>query len=157
MPKDFTLVMDVIKAENVTFEMKGNGICYIKIAKFLDNTPDELARALKALTRDDAKYLILDLRNSSGGLVTSAIEIVDQFLPKGKLVASKIMKKDKKVEFFTEGLRPTYNLPMVVLVNYATGSASEMAVAALKDWNRATIIGTTTFGKGTVPEHYTPE
>jgi len=97
------------------------------------------------------KSIILDLRNDPGGLLNSAVDVAGQFLPPKKLVVYIKGRTGDKVEYFTEGDDPAYtDLPMVVLVNQGSASASEIVAGALKDWNRAVIVGIQTFGKGSV-------
>ena len=93
--------------------------------------------------------LILDLRNDPGGLLNSAIDVTSQFLPKGKLVVYTKTRSGEKSEFFTSGDN-VFSPQMIVLVNQGSASASEIVAGALKDWNRAVILGTQTFGKGSV-------
>jgi carboxyl-terminal processing protease len=114
-------------------------------------TSDDLTKALKDLKEKGMKSIILDLRNDPGGLLNSAVDVAGQFLPPKKLVVYIKGRTGDKIEYFTEGDDPTYtDLPMVVLVNQGSASASEIVAGALKDWNRAVIVGVQTFGKGSV-------
>jgi carboxyl-terminal processing protease len=114
-------------------------------------TSDDLTKALKDLKEKGMKSIILDLRNDPGGLLNSAVDVAGQFLPPKKLVVYIKGRTGDKIEYFTEGDDPTYtDLPMVVLVNQGSASASEIVAGALKDWNRAVIVGIQTFGKGSV-------
>jgi carboxyl-terminal processing protease len=94
--------------------------------------------------------LILDLRNNPGGLLTSAVEVSEQFLPKGKVVVSIRGRQAKAEEYAADGAHPILDLPMIVLVNEGSASASEIVAGAMQDWGRAVVVGTTTFGKGSV-------
>ncbi|RMG75062.1 MAG: S41 family peptidase [Nitrospirae bacterium] len=148
--KDFTIVRDIIKIKSVRYKVVDDGIGYVKINQFQEHTADELAKALKALDEEGIDSLVLDLRNNPGGLLKSAIEVADQFLPPDKLVVYIKGRSGDKTEYYTRGKRKHYDWPMIVLVNYGSASASEIVSGALKDWNRAVILGVTTFGKGSV-------
>lgn len=148
--KDFTLVRDIIKIKSVKAKMLQDNIGYIKITQFQEATGSDLANALEKLKKEGMASLILDLRNDPGGLLNSAVEVAEQFLPPKKLVVYIKSRSGEKTEYFTEGERPYTDIPMVVLVNQGTASASEIVAGALKDWNRAIILGAQTFGKGSV-------
>ncbi|MBI5640311.1 MAG: S41 family peptidase [Nitrospirae bacterium] len=147
--KDFTLIRDIIKIKSVKAKVIDGNIGYIKLSQFQEQTANDLAAALKQLGEDKITSLILDLRNDPGGLLNSAIDVTSQFLPKGKLVVYTKTKSGEKTEFFTEGDK-VFTQPMIVLVNQGSASASEIVAGALKDWNRGVILGTQTFGKGSV-------
>ncbi|MBZ0156842.1 MAG: S41 family peptidase [Alphaproteobacteria bacterium] len=150
-PKDFTLVRDTIKIKSVKAKMIDSVIGYIKLTQFQESTASDLSAALKSLKKDGMASLILDLRNNPGGLLNSAVEVSEQFLPPKKLVVYIKGRNGDKVEYSTEGNTPYYtDMPMVVLVNQGSASASEIVAGALKDWNRAVVIGVQTFGKGSV-------
>ena len=147
--KDFTIVRDIIKIKSVKSKVLDDHIGYIKLSQFQEQTADDLAAAIKQLNDSKVTSLILDLRNDPGGLLNSAIDVTSQFLPKGKLVVYTKTRSGEKSEFFTSG-ENTFTPPMIVLVNQGSASASEIVAGALKDWNRAAILGTQTFGKGSV-------
>jgi carboxyl-terminal processing protease len=148
--KDFTIVRDIIKIKSVKSKMLQDGIGYIKITQFQESTGPDLSAALEKLSKEGMTSLIIDLRNDPGGLLNSAVEVAEQFLPPKKLVVYIKNKSGEKTEYFTEGEKPYVDMPMVVLVNQGSASASEIVAGALKDWNRAVIIGVQTFGKGSV-------
>jgi carboxyl-terminal processing protease len=148
-PKDFTIVRDIIKIKSVKSKVLDDKIGYVKLIQFQEMTASDLAAALKKLEDEKVKSLILDLRNNPGGLLNSAIDVASQFLPKAKLVVYTKTRSGEKTEFFTEG-ESHFDKPMIVLVNQGSASASEIVAGALKDWNRAVILGTQTFGKGSV-------
>ncbi len=148
--KDFTIVRDIIKIKSVKSKMLQDGIGYIKITQFQESTGPDLSAALDKLSKEGMTSLIIDLRNDPGGLLNSAVEVTEQFLPPKKLVVYIKSKSGEKTEYFTEGEKPYTDMPMVVLVNQGSASASEIVAGALKDWNRAVIIGVQTFGKGSV-------
>ncbi|MBI4709502.1 MAG: S41 family peptidase, partial [Nitrospirae bacterium] len=149
-PKDFTLTRDIIKIRSVKSKVLEDKIGYIKITQFQEQTASDLGAALKKLGDDDVKSLILDLRNNPGGLLDSSVDVTGQFIPDGKLVVYTKGKNESKKEYHTKNGREHFELPMVVLVNEGSASASEIVAGALKDWSRAVIVGATTFGKGSV-------
>jgi carboxyl-terminal processing protease len=148
--KDFTIVRDVIKIKSVKAKMLPDNIGYIKLTQFQESTSSDLAAALEKLKKEGMASLILDLRNDPGGLLNSAVEVSEQFLPKGKLVVYIKGRNGEKTEYLTENNKPYTEMPMVVLVNQGSASASEIVAGALKDWGRAVIVGVQTFGKGSV-------
>jgi carboxyl-terminal processing protease len=149
--KDFTIVRDIIKIKSVKAKIIKEDIGYVKLTQFQEMTSDDLAAALKNLKEKGMKSIILDLRNDPGGLLNSAVDVAGQFLPPKKLVVYIKGRSGETVEYFTEGDEPPYtDMPMVVLVNQGSASASEIVAGALKDWNRAVIVGVQTFGKGSV-------
>jgi carboxyl-terminal processing protease len=148
-PREFTVVREIIKIKSVKSKVIEGDIGYIKLSQFQEQTGDDLSAALKKLDEEKIRSLILDLRNNPGGLLTSSVEVASRFLPKGDLVVYTKTRSGDKAEFRTEG-GTVFTLPMVVLVNQGSASASEIVAGALKDWNRAVILGTQTFGKGSV-------
>jgi len=150
-PKDITIVRDIIKIKSVKSRMLKDDIGYIKLTQFQEMTAEDLTKALKSLKDKGMRSIVLDLRNDPGGLLNSAVDVAGQFLPAKKLVVYIKGRDGDKIEYFTEGEVPSYvDLPMVVLVNQGSASASEIVAGALKDWNRAIIVGVQTFGKGSV-------
>ncbi|KWT84420.1 S41 family peptidase [Candidatus Magnetominusculus xianensis] len=149
-PKDFTLVRDTIKVKSVKYKVLNEDVGYIKVNQFQEKTVADLEKALAALREKKVTSLLLDLRNDPGGLLQGAVGVTEQFLPPNKLVVYIKDRAGEKKEFFTEGDGKYEKLPMVVMVNEGSASASEIVAGALKDWNRAIILGTTTFGKGSV-------
>lgn len=149
--KDFTIVRDVIKIKSVKSKVIDENIGYVKLTQFQESTASDLASALEKLKKGGITSLILDMRNNPGGLLNSAVDVSDQFLPTKKLVVYIKGRKGNKTEYHTEGTFQSYTeIPMVVLVNQGSASASEIVAGALKDWSRAIIIGGQTFGKGSV-------
>jgi carboxyl-terminal processing protease len=147
--KDFTLTREIIKVKSVKSKVLEEGIGYVKLNQFQEQTANDLAAALRKLNEEKITSLVLDLRNDPGGLLNSAIDVTSQFLPKGKLVVYTKTRSGEKSEFFTDN-GEHFTLPMIVLVNQGSASASEIVAGALKDWNRAVVLGTVTFGKGSV-------
>ena len=147
--RDFTLTREIIKVKSVKSKVLESGIGYVKINQFQEQTANDLAAAMKKLNEEKITSLVLDLRNDPGGLLNSSIDVASQFLEKDKLVVYTKTRTGEKSEFFTNG-NGHFTLPMVVLVNQGSASASEIVAGALKDWNRAVVLGTVTFGKGSV-------
>jgi carboxyl-terminal processing protease len=148
--RDFTITREVIKIKSVKSKLLEDGIGYIKINQFQEQTSSDLAQAMDKLSQDNIHSLVLDLRNNPGGLLNSAIDVSSQFLSPGKLVVFIKDKKGEKVEYRSNKNAGNDTIPMVVIVNQGSASASEIVAGALKDWNRGVIIGTQTFGKGSV-------
>lgn len=148
-PKDFKLIREVIKIKSIKAKVLEEGIGYIKLTQFQEQSAADLSAALAKLQEEKITSLVLDLRNDPGGLLNSAIDVTSQFLPKGKLIVYTKTRSGDKQEFFTDN-GTHFTLPMIVLVNQGSASASEIVAGALKDWNRAVILGTVTFGKGSV-------
>ncbi|MBU4321507.1 MAG: peptidase S41, partial [Nitrospinae bacterium] len=133
---------------------------YVKVSQFQERTADDLEAALSKLEKQNITSLILDLRNNPGGLLNSAVDVSSQFLPAGKVVVSIKGRSGEKAEYLTEDSKVSEQegkkakmfsaIPMIVLVNQGSASASEIVAGALKDWNRAVILGVQTFGKGSV-------
>lgn len=148
--KDFTILREIIKIKSVRSKLIEEGIGYIKINQFQEQTVSDLSDAIDRLMQQNINSLILDLRNNPGGLLNSAVDVSSQFLPSGKLVVFIKDRKGERIEYRSRKNSENSTIPMVVLVNQGSASASEIVAGALKDWNRAVIIGTQTFGKGSV-------
>lgn len=144
------LVRAVIHIDSVEHEMLQDGIGYIKINSFQGNTHEDLRRALADLHRQDLNGLVLDMRDNPGGLLEQAVRVADTFLSSGTIVTTSSNDPRQRDEKFAraEGTEPNY--PMVVLQNGASASASEIVAGALKNHDRALIVGQRSFGKGSV-------
>ena len=148
-PLQFTLVRYTIKIESVKSKVMDN-IGYVKLTQFQEATGRDLGRVLKQFKDQKVQSTILDLRNNPGGLLTAAVEVSEQFLPNGKLVVYTKGRESKKDEWFAKGRDQMDDSPMIILVNEGSASASEIVAGALQDYGRAVIVGTTSFGKGSV-------
>ena len=148
-PLVFTLVRDTIKIESVKSKMIDN-LGYVRLTQFQEATGRDLAKAIKQFREQKAQGAILDLRNNPGGLLTAAVDVSEQFLPSGKLVVYTKSRDGKKDEWFAKSKDQLEDLPVIVLVNEGSASASEIVAGALQDWGRAVVVGTTSFGKGSV-------
>ncbi|HET6514468.1 MAG TPA: S41 family peptidase [Thermodesulfovibrionales bacterium] len=150
-PQDFTIERDIIKVKSVKSKVLEEGIGYVKITQFQEQTANDLATALGKLNEEKINSLILDLRNNPGGLLNSSVDVTSQFLPAEKLVVYIKDRAGEKTEYKTGSRYVSYDkLTMIVLVNQGSASASEIVSGALKDWHRAVIMGVQTFGKGSV-------
>ena len=152
-PKEFTIVRDIIKIKSVKYELYDNNIAYIRITQFQDRTAVDLRKALDDIidkSGGEITGIILDLRNDPGGLLGRSVEVADMFLEEGIIVSTKGRVEGTGMTFraHREGTIP--DVPMVVLINGGSASASEIVAGALKDQKRAILVGTITFGKGSV-------
>jgi carboxyl-terminal processing protease len=148
-PLQFTLMRDTIKIESVKSKIIDN-LGYVRLTQFQEATGRDLAKAIKQFREQKVQGAILDLRNNPGGLLTAAVDVSEQFLPNGKLVVFTKNREGKKDEWLAKSKDQMDELPMIILVNEGSASASEIVAGALQDWGRAVIVGTTSFGKGSV-------
>ena len=150
-----TLEVDVKRANvdlpSVSYEMLDGSIGYIQISEFQSNTAEQFKAAVKDLQSQDMKSMIVDVRSNPGGLITSVVDILDQILPEGTVVYTE--DKYGKRENYTSDSN-CLKLPIAVLVNENSASASEIFAGAIKDYNYGTLIGVKTFGKGIVQTVY---
>lgn len=155
-PVEKTLVRDEIKQPNVVYSgMVDGNMGYIKLDKFLENSADEVASALTAIKKNNPNGVILDLRSNGGGILQEAVKIVNLFVPKDVTVVSqkgKIREKNFTYNTMASPMEP--NLPLVVLVNSRSASASEIVAGALQDLDRAIVIGQRSYGKGLVQQAF---
>ena len=152
-PKEFSLVRDVIQIKSVRSRMLDNGYAYVRIAQFQEKTDEDLSKALHGFQEESKKPLaglILDLRNDPGGLLDQAVKVADHFVEDGLIVYTEGREKDSKMQFSARKGNKEPNYPIVVLINGGSASASEIVAGALQDHKRALIMGTQSFGKGSV-------
>jgi carboxyl-terminal processing protease len=150
-PQDLSIVREQIRIHSVREQQLEPGIEYIKLRQFQEQTPSDLEQALDRAKKNGMKALVLDLRNNPGGLLTAAVEVTEKFLDDGKLVVyTEGRIRNQNMRFSAHAKRAITDVPMVVLVNQGSASASEIVAGALQDYNRATVIGTQSFGKGSV-------
>ncbi len=150
------LLREEIKQPNVSYHgmVKGD-IGYIKLDKFLENSGQEVQDALLDLKKNNPKGIVLDLRFNGGGILQEAVKIVNFFVPKGvEVVSQKGKLKEKNNVYYTQNTPIETNLPLVVLVNSRSASASEIVAGALQDLDRAVIIGQRSYGKGLVQQTF---
>lgn len=150
-PKDFIITRAIIKIKSVKWQRKEDNIGYVRITNFNKTTDSELENALKELEKKKLKGFILDLRNNPGGLLDQAVDVTDFFLEKGELIVyTKGRTENQNLRFSSRGKKPHIKSPIVILVNAGSASASEIVAGALQDIGRSIIVGTKTFGKGSV-------
>ncbi len=152
-PFDVAIVRDVIKIRSVKAKRLDEDYGYVRITQFQENTSRELKKLLLKIETEKEgglKGLILDLRNNPGGLLDQAVRVADEFLDSGKIVYTDGRMKSQKMEFYAHALKRRHPYPMIVLVNGGSASASEIVAGALQDHHRAVLLGTRTFGKGSV-------
>jgi carboxyl-terminal processing protease len=150
-PLDVQIVRAIIKVQNIKKKVYNGDIGYIKIRSFSKATSADLDKALAALEAKGIHKLILDVRNNPGGLLNQAVEVSDRFLDEENLIVyTKGRSEDQNMRFTTHDRDRRVNYPMIVLVNGGSASASEIVAGALQDLGRAVVVGTPTFGKGSV-------
>lgn len=143
------IIRGVIPLESVRLTMQVGSIGHLRLSTFTGTTNEELEEALERFERSRGAGLILDLRNNPGGLLSSVVDVTSQFLDDG-LVLYQVDAKDNRTDWKVRGGGKAKDIPMVVLVNAFSASASEVFTGAIMDHERATVIGTQTFGKGSV-------
>ena len=152
-PFNVTVTRDIIKVNPVKFEAKRD-IGYLRVTTFSDNTGKKLKEAIEKLTKeigsDKLKGFVLDLRNNPGGLLDEAVAVTDLFLPQGEIVSTRSRKPEDTVRYSAKTPDLTNGVPIVVLINEGSASASEIVAGALQDHKRAVIAGIKSFGKGSV-------
>src|ERR1700748_2012538 len=146
-PVEKNILRDEIKQPNVTFYgMVDGNMGYIKLDKFLENSADEVTNALTDLKKNNPNGIILDLRSNGGGILQEAVKIVNLFVPKGvEVVSQKGKIKEKNFTYNTQSTPLEPNLPLVVLVNGRSASASEIVAGSLQDLDRAVNVGQTSY------------
>ncbi|MBW2408356.1 MAG: S41 family peptidase [Deltaproteobacteria bacterium] len=149
---EFNLIRDVIPIESVKASILKPGYGYIRITNFNSETTKDLKKALKELEsgEDPFKGLILDFRDNGGGLLDQAIKVTDEFLDNGTILSIRGRHQRNTREFKAHPLEVSRDYPIVALINGGSASASEIVVGALQDHKRALVLGTTSFGKGSV-------
>ena len=156
-PFELILTREEIIIKDVSFAgFIAPGIAYVNLSGFTEKAAAELKLAIKELQeRGEIKAFILDLRGNPGGLLKSAVDVVNVFVPKGKLVVYTKGFREKEARFFTSKIPVLPDVPLAVLVDGGSASASEIVAGALQDMDRAVIVGEPTFGKGLVQKVYT--
>jgi len=151
-PLEFELIRDVIPIQSVKSILMEPGYGYVRLSNFTGTTTDELEKALGEMENLEVplKGLILDLRNNGGGLLNQSIKVADLFIDDGNILSIKGRNKKNTKVFKASQSEIKRNYPLVVLINGGSASASEIVAGALQDHKRALILGTTSFGKGSV-------
>jgi len=149
---EFKIVRDIIKINNIKeAKILEDSIGYIRLVEFRENTAKDMDTALENLKKQGMNALILDLRNNPGGLLDAAVKVTEKFIDKDKLIVyTKGRRPNQNMEFISLGSHPIIDVPIVVLINEGSASGSEIMAGALQDHKRAIILGTKSFGKGSV-------
>jgi carboxyl-terminal processing protease len=154
LPNDITIAREIIRVRPVRFHTDGGDIGYIRISSFNEQTTDGLKKAIddisKQIPQDKLAGYVVDLRNNPGGLLDQAVSVTSTFLTRGEVVSTRGRTPDETQRFTARGGDITKGKPLVVLINGGSASASEIVAGALHDQKRATLIGTRSFGKGSV-------
>jgi carboxyl-terminal processing protease len=150
-PHQVTLTRDKIQLHSVKSRMLEPGMGYLRISQFQNNTGDDARKALDKLAKEDTlRGLVLDLRNNPGGVLGGAVEVADLFMDSGLIVYTQGREQSSRSDFNAKPGDRLNGMPMVVLVNGGSASASEIVAGALQDQGRAIVVGNRTFGKGSV-------
>lgn len=153
-PFDLTLTRAVIKVRSVKSQMLEDGYGYLRISQFQVNTGEEVGKALNKLRQENGnrklRGLVMDLRNNPGGVLQAAVEVADHFLKNGLIVYTKGRLANSELRFNADPADASEGVPLVVLINGGSASASEIVAGALQDHKRAVLMGTDSFGKGSV-------
>lgn len=152
-PFDVELTRAVIKVKSVKSQLLDDGYGYVRITQFQVNSGEEVGKALAKLRKDNGKKLrglILDLRNNPGGVLQAAVEVSDHFLKKGLIVYTEGRIANSELRFSADPADASEGVPLVVLINGGSASASEIVAGALQDHKRGVLMGTDSFGKGSV-------
>lgn len=151
-PQEFALSREIIRITSVKHKLLEESIGYLRISQFQEKTEEEFSKALDTLEKGTTPLtgLILDLRNNPGGLLDQAVKVCDEFLEQGLIVYTQGRNEMQQMKFTATPNKKPHSYPLIVLVNAGSASGSEIVAGALQDHNRAVIVGTTTFGKGSV-------
>lgn len=151
--KNILLVRDEIRTKSVTAAyMLDDNTGYIKVKNFGENTYSELLIALATLSQENLKNLVIDLRDNTGGYMQTAVQMANEFLPAKRLITYMQGRKSPRKDFMSDGRGSYQNIPLVVLINEASASASEIFAGAIQDNDRGMIVGRRSFGKGLVQQ-----
>lgn len=152
-PVELTLTRDVIRPQVARFRLEGNDIAYVRLSSFNEQTESALRRAISTMRNqagNNLRGLILDLRNNPGGLLDQAVQVADDFLDQGEIVSTRARRAEDAQRWNARPGDIAQGLPIVVLVNSGSASASEIVAGALQDHRRAVVMGVKSFGKGSV-------
>jgi carboxyl-terminal processing protease len=151
---EVTIIRDVIKVKSVKSRLESNDVGYLRVTSFTEQTFDNLEQAIKKLREqagdDKLKGFVLDLRLNPGGLLDQAVSVSDTFLDRGEIVSTRGRNADETRRYSARPGDLTGGKPLIVLINGGSASASEIVAGALQDHKRATVLGTRSFGKGSV-------
>ena len=148
-PRDVTVTRDTISIPVVEYELRDDGIAYLRLGEFSTPALAQVRAALDEMLAQDPAGLVLDLRGNPGGLLRSAVDISSEFVPSGPILIERF-KDGEEQTYEASGKGRAFDIPLVVLVNEGSASASEILAGAVQDTGRGILLGTTTFGKGSV-------
>ncbi len=151
-PKDFSITREIIRIPTLKWNNRDDGLVHIQLYNFNENAPQEFFREASASLLNPPKGIILDMRNNPGGFLDVAVNLAGWFLDKNSLVASEEFRSKERREFRTNGNAAFAKVPLVILVNEGSASASEILAGALRDLRAIPLIGKKTFGKGSVQD-----
>ena len=152
-PRDVSLTREIIRSESVKHELLEPGYGYLRISQFQSRTAQQARRALERMANNQTlEGLVLDLRNNPGGILQSAVDIADIFLDDGLIVYTEGRLSNTQMSFSATANTPAVELPLVVLINSGSASAAEIVAGAIQDQRRGVIMGTDSFGKGSVQQ-----
>jgi carboxyl-terminal processing protease len=151
-PKPFVIVRDAIRVPSVTLHLMEPALIYVRLTQFQERTARDLGEQLEAVKQSEGeiKGLVLDLRDNPGGLLDQAVKVADLFLAEGRIVFTEGRGEGNRMEWYAHKDGTQLQYPIVVLVNSGSASASEIVAGSLQDHRRALVVGTETFGKGSV-------
>ena len=153
-PLTFTIIRDIIRVKAVKYRVEGGNVGYLKISSFTEQTTDDLRNAIEKISKevpeDELKGYVLDLRLNPGGLLDQAVNVSDAFLDRGEIVSTRGREPSDITRFGSQPGDLVDGKPLIVLINGGSASASEIVAGALQDHRRATVLGTRSFGKGSV-------
>ncbi|WP_420393400.1 S41 family peptidase [Acuticoccus sp.] len=153
-PIDITITRDIVQIQSVKWEVMGEDVGFIRISSFNERTSSGVRQAVRELSEElggeGMKGFVLDLRNNPGGLLDEAVDVSDAFLDRGEIVSTRGRDEEKAQRYDAEDGDLIDGQPLIVLINGGSASASEIVAGALQDHRRATVVGTQSFGKGSV-------
>lgn len=152
-PRDLSLTREIIRSESVRSELLEPGYGYLRVSQFQNRTGEQVRQALSRMTQDGPlDGLVLDLRNNPGGVLQAAVSVADAFLDSGLIVYTEGRLADSELSFSANRDTAAPDVPLVVLINGGSASAAEIVAGALQDQRRAVVMGTESFGKGSVQQ-----
>jgi carboxyl-terminal processing protease len=146
----FSLIREIITTQSVRSELMDGNVAYLRISRFQDHTGQDLVEQMQSLKLAGADRWLLDLRNNPGGTLEAAAQVADAFLTEGTIVTTKARQTHDSMRFDAHITDPSEGWPLVILINNGSASASEIVAGAIKDHQRGQLLGTTSFGKGSV-------
>ena len=150
--REIPITRDTIEIKSLKLEFKDSDIAYVKLIKFGEETAQEFDVAMSKIIAEGSRGIVLDLRNNPGGFLDKSVDIASRLIPKGKVVVMEEDSAGKRESLYTSGSDRLSALPIVVLINEGSASASEILAGALRDDRQVLLIGKKSFGKGSVQE-----